>query len=87
LKLISLHDRHKSIIAYLASQSLSNSAATLKAELGLDQDAFDAEKSRKYEGLLAKKWTSVMRLQKKVRRNLPQLVLHLSAAPDAHCRS
>ncbi|KXX81945.1 Nuclear distribution protein nudF-1 [Madurella mycetomatis] len=57
---------HKSIIAYLASQNLSNTAAALRAELGLDEDAFDTDKSKKYEGLLEKKWTSVIRLQKKI---------------------
>jgi platelet-activating factor acetylhydrolase IB subunit alpha len=29
-------------------------------------DSFDAATSKKYEGLLEKKWTSVVRLQKKV---------------------
>jgi len=59
--------RHKSIIAYLSSQNLSNSAAALREELNIG-DSFDAATSKKYEGLLEKKWTSVVRLQKKVRR-------------------
>jgi len=58
-------DRHKSIIAYLTSQGLSNSAAALREELNIG-DSFDAATSKKYEGLLEKKWTSVVRLQKKV---------------------
>lgn len=57
--------RHKSIIAYLTSQNLSNSAAALREELSIG-DNFDAATSKKYEGLLEKKWTSVVRLQKKV---------------------
>ncbi|KAK0720694.1 nuclear distribution protein pac1-2 [Lasiosphaeris hirsuta] len=57
---------HKSIIAYLSSKSLSHTAAALRAELGIGEDSFDAEKAKKYEGLLEKKWTSVVRLQKKI---------------------
>jgi len=57
--------RHKSIIAYLSSINLSNSAAALREELQIG-DTFDAATSKKYEGLLEKKWTSVVRLQKKV---------------------
>lgn len=57
--------RHKSIIAYLTSTSLPNSAAALREELSIG-DGFDAATSKKYEGLLEKKWTSVVRLQKKV---------------------
>lgn len=56
---------HKSIIAYLSSVKLSNSAAALREELGTG-DSFDDATSKKYEGLLEKKWTSVVRLQKKV---------------------
>ena len=56
---------HKSIIAYLSSTKLSSSAAALREELGIG-DSFDDVTSKKYEGLLEKKWTSVVRLQKKV---------------------
>ena len=56
---------HKSIIAYLSSVKLSNSAAALREELSIG-DSFDDATSKKYEGLLEKKWTSVVRLQKKV---------------------
>lgn len=56
---------HKSIIAYLTSTKLPSSAATLRQELGIG-DSFDDATSKKYEGLLEKKWTSVVRLQKKV---------------------
>ncbi|KAK4695835.1 hypothetical protein P7C71_g1989, partial [Lecanoromycetidae sp. Uapishka_2] len=55
---------HKSIIAYLTSVKLTSSASVLREELGTG-DSFDDATSKKYEGLLEKKWTSVVRLQKK----------------------
>lgn len=58
--------RHKSIIAYLAANNLPNTAAALRAELNLGEDVFDTGTAKKYESLLQKKWTSVVRLQKKV---------------------
>ena len=58
-------NRHKSIIAYLSSNNLPNAAAALRADANIG-DAFDDATSKKYEGLLEKKWTSVVRLQKKV---------------------
>lgn len=57
--------RHKSIIAYLASASLPQSSAALREELG-ESITLDDATIKKYEGLLEKKWTSVVRLQKKV---------------------
>ncbi|KAJ9149332.1 Nuclear distribution protein PAC1 [Pleurostoma richardsiae] len=57
---------HKAIIAYLAANNLPSTAAALRAELNLGEDTFDAGTARKYEGLLEKKWTSVVRLQKKI---------------------
>ena len=63
---------HKSIIAYLSSVKLSNSAAALREELSIG-DSFDDATSKKYEGLLEKKWTSVVRLQKKVGRNVKDI--------------
>lgn len=57
--------RHKSIIAYLTSVNLTESSAALRAELG-DSVSIDDATLKKYEGLLEKKWTSVVRLQKKV---------------------
>jgi len=58
--------RHKSIIAYLSANNLTNAAAALRADVSLGEDVFDANTAKKYEGLLEKKWTSVVRLQKKV---------------------
>ncbi|KAI1777248.1 nuclear distribution protein nudF [Hypoxylon cercidicola] len=57
---------HKSIIAYLAANKFPNSAAALRAELQLGKDVLDAATTKKYETLLEKKWTSVVRLQKKI---------------------
>lgn len=59
--------RHKSIIAYLSANGLPIASAALRQELGLGEDIFDAATAKKYETLLEKKWTSVVRLQKKVR--------------------
>ena len=53
------------MIAYLSSSSLPKSAAALREEISIGED-FDEATSKKYEGLLEKKWTSVVRLQKKV---------------------
>ncbi|KAJ6444983.1 nuclear migration protein nudF [Purpureocillium lavendulum] len=57
---------NKSIIAYLYSSNLPNSAAALREEVGLGEDVFDAATAKKYETLLEKKWTSIVRLQKKI---------------------
>ena len=56
---------HKSIIAYLTAIKLPASAAAVREELGIG-DGFDEATSKRYEGVLEKKWTSVVRLQKKV---------------------
>ena len=56
---------HKAIIAYLSSTNLSRTAALLREEADIGE-GFDDATSKKYEGLLEKKWTSVVRLQKKV---------------------
>ena len=56
---------HKSIIAYLTAIKLPASAASVREELGVG-DGFDEATSKRYEGVLEKKWTSVVRLQKKV---------------------
>lgn len=58
--------RHKSIIAYLAANNLTQSATALRQEAGIGE-TFDDDTRKKYEGLLEKKWTSVVRQQKKVR--------------------
>lgn len=63
----SAHYRHKSIIAYLSANNLPDAATALRTELSLSEEAFDLATAKKYETLLEKKWTSVVRLQKKVR--------------------
>lgn len=64
------------MIAYLTSMNLTATASTLRQELDIG-DSFDDATSKKYEGLLEKKWTSVVRLQKKVYLESPlSLLLH-----------
>jgi platelet-activating factor acetylhydrolase IB subunit alpha len=46
--------------------NLHNSAAALRQESNIGEN-FDAATSKRYEGILERKWTSVVRLQKKVR--------------------
>lgn len=53
------------MIAYLSANKLPNTAAALRAELELGEDAFDPGTAKKYESLLEKKWTGIVRLQKK----------------------
>jgi len=57
---------HKSILAYLTAANLSSSATALRTELSLPADILDDTTVKKYSGLLEKKWTSVVRLQKKI---------------------
>ncbi|KAK4132149.1 dynein regulator [Trichocladium antarcticum] len=57
---------HRALIAYLISNNLPSTAAALRAEIGLGEDVFNSTTAKKYEGLLEKKWTSVVRLQKKI---------------------
>lgn len=64
------------MIAYLTSVNLTATASTLRQELDIG-NSFDDATSKKYEGLLEKKWTSVVRLQKKVFLEPPlSLLLH-----------
>lgn len=57
------------MIAYLSAANLPQTCAALREELGDSVSVEDAT-LKKYEGLLEKKWTSVVRLQKKVRGSL-----------------
>ena len=52
-------------MAYLTANNLKGAAQALRAETNLGEN-FDDATAKKYEGLLEKKWTSVVRLQKKV---------------------
>lgn len=58
-------DRHKSILDYLSTNGLHQTFDALKAEA--KQEDFQPDPKAKWSGLLEKKWTSVIRLQKKVR--------------------
>jgi platelet-activating factor acetylhydrolase IB subunit alpha len=53
------------MISYLLSVGMADSAAALRNESKLG-DTFDDAAAKKYETLLEKKWTSVVRLQKKI---------------------
>lgn len=57
--------RHKAMIAYMTHANLPQTCAALREELG-DSISVEDATLKKYEGLLEKKWTSVVRLQKKV---------------------
>lgn len=56
---------HKSILDYLSNAGFHQTFDALKAEAG--QADFQPDSKAKWSGLLEKKWTSVIRLQKKVR--------------------
>jgi len=51
--------RHQAILEYLKTMGFTKSFEALKEETHIEEDA-------KADGLLEKKWTSVIRLQKKV---------------------
>lgn len=55
-------DRNKAIADYLLSSGHVDSLEAFKREADVGADATD----KKYAGLLEKKWTSVVRLQKRV---------------------
>jgi hypothetical protein len=62
---------HKSMLEYLHSHNFTEAYNALKKDTGTE---YTPDPKTKYAGLLEKKWTSVIRLQKKVR-----LVLYASA--------
>ncbi|SNX85078.1 probable platelet-activating factor acetylhydrolase ib alpha subunit [Melanopsichium pennsylvanicum] len=75
---------HKSILDYLRTNNLHSSYAALAAETGLTE--FTPDPKAKYAGLLERKWTSVVRLQKKlmeVESTLAQVKEELASAPSA----
>ncbi|TIA91616.1 hypothetical protein E3P99_01022 [Wallemia hederae] len=55
---------HKSLLDYLQSSGYHDSANALRRDVGLEDVTLDSK--AKYTGLLEKKWTSVIRLQRKV---------------------
>src|SRR5271163_1119012 len=64
--------RHRAILSYLSTSNLQASYNTLRDELGQLDTSYSLHKlpngddDQRYKGLLEKKWTSVIRLQKKV---------------------
>lgn len=57
--------RHKSMVAYLQSIGYSQSASALRDESALGS-AFDDAAAKSYEGIIERKWTSTVRLQKRI---------------------
>lgn len=55
---------HRSILEYLHSNGFTDSFKSLASETGINHTP---DPKSKYNGLLEKKWTSVIRLQKKAR--------------------
>lgn len=56
--------RHKSLIDYFQRSGFNESFDSLKKEAGQENFVIDAK--ARYVGLLEKKWTGVVRLQKRV---------------------
>lgn len=57
---------HKSMLWYLHAAGMTTAYEALKRESGNEDFEPDGELRPKWGGLLEKKWTSVIRLQKKV---------------------
>jgi len=57
--------RHRAMLSYLHNAGMSSTYDALKSESLIDDFEADDPKA-KWVGLLEKKWTSVIRLQKKV---------------------
>ncbi|KAJ5246888.1 Nuclear distribution protein nudF 1 [Penicillium chermesinum] len=57
---------HKAIIGYLAAANCSPSVASLREELGLQVEKFPDAAVQQYGGLLAKKWTSLLRFSRQI---------------------
>jgi hypothetical protein len=63
--------RHRAILSYLSNANLQSSYTALRNELALldapqaPQRVINGDDEQRYKGLLEKKWTSVIRLQKK----------------------
>ncbi|KAK9475040.1 WD40-repeat-containing domain protein [Dipodascopsis tothii] len=72
-------DLNLAILQYLAAAGLPAAHASLKAELAVD-DAAEAAYAERADRLLEKKWTSVVRLQKKI-MDLESKVAALEAQP------
>ena len=69
--------RNQAVLDYLHTQGYTEAFNALKAQTGLD---YVDDGKQKYSGVLEKKWTSVLRLQKKVRRG-PERELRIPVIP------
>lgn len=69
-------NRHKSILDYLETNGYTETLSVFKGEAHLPD--FQPDPKAKWSGLLEKKWTSVIRLQKKVWQ--PRFASHESGA-------
>ena len=69
--------RNQAVLDYLHTQGYTEAFNALKAQTGLD---YVDDGKQKYSGVLEKKWTSVLRLQKKVRRG-PERELRIPFVP------
>lgn len=72
-------DLNRAILAYLQAQSLHSASDALKHDLQLDESE---PLDEKYTGLLEKKWTSVIRLQKKILEHEQTLAELRAAIPS-----
>ncbi|CAK1365353.1 Nuclear distribution protein PAC1 [Cercospora beticola] len=57
---------HKSIVAYLNATEHPEAAQAVRDALNVPESDFSADTAKKYEGLIEKKWTSLVRMQKKI---------------------
>ncbi|KAF7188898.1 Nuclear distribution protein PAC1 [Pseudocercospora fuligena] len=57
---------HKGIVAYLISTGHADAAQSVRDAVNLSETEFDSGTAKRYEGLIEKKWTGLVRLQKKI---------------------
>eukprot|EP00842_Homolaphlyctis_polyrhiza_P001729 jgi/Hompol1/2557/HPOL_005722-RA len=72
------------ILDYLATSGLQASFDTFRQEAAIDPASYVADGKQKYSGLLEKKWSSVIRLQKKIielEAQMSQMQQELDAMP------
>ncbi|CAO1621255.1 unnamed protein product [Sympodiomycopsis kandeliae] len=75
---------HKSLLDYFQTRGFPATFEALQKESG--QDGFVSDPKAKYAGLLERKWTSVIRMQKKIielEQKNAQLTEELASAPSA----
>ena len=66
------------MLDYLHTMGFSEAFDAMKRQTGLE---YVDDGKQKYSGVLEKKWTSVLRLQKKVQSNMPPPCIGLSSCP------